>query len=204
MKTLITVPMKDPAASKTRLSGSLTATARINLARLLFERTMTFLKSVAAQSGAELAVVTASAEAADTACAYGFALIGEPKDADLSGAVSQAGRYAKARGYDRLCIIPADLAVPWQGDLLRFLDSRAAVTICPSVDQGTNALLVSPPDAIIFRYGTSSAQRHSEAARSRGLNPILMPLKSLSYDIDSAANLRHAMDEVPILATVYA
>ncbi|MCY4303945.1 MAG: 2-phospho-L-lactate guanylyltransferase [Aestuariivita sp.] len=195
--------MKDPTASKMRLSGTLTNTARAGLARFLFQRTLVFLKPVAVQSGADLAVVTESAEVASIARAHGCVMIDEPKGTDLSGAVSQAGRYAAAQGYNRLCIIPADLAAPWQGDLIRFLHSRAAVTICPSVDLGTNALLVSPPDAIIFRYGISSAQRHGEAAKSRGLTPVFMPLKSLVFDIDNAACLSRAMKEVPILAEVY-
>ena len=55
--TLITVPMKDPAASKTRLAHAISGRERVRLAQLLFRRTLTFLTPFAAEDGIELAVV---------------------------------------------------------------------------------------------------------------------------------------------------
>ena len=199
MRTLITVPMKNPRASKTRLRGALSDPARDRLVRLLYRRTLEFLGPVAGNHGAALAVVTGDTVAADMARTAGFAVIEEPRDTDLSGALTAAGHWAVDRGYDRLCIIPADLAAPLATDMDRLLSSEAAVTVCPSVDRGTNALLLSPPDAIRFRYGPASALRHLEEAQAKGLTAVLLPLDSLSFDIDTSACLTRAMDVVPEL-----
>ncbi|MEM8593149.1 MAG: 2-phospho-L-lactate guanylyltransferase, partial [Pseudomonadota bacterium] len=194
--------MKDPAASKTRLADSLDEGARVRLARLLFKRTLSFLAPIAIKTGVDLSVVTESASAAQLALEHGFAVISEPEDVDLTGAVTAAASWAETHGFQRLCVIPADLAAPMETDLLRLLESPADVTICPSVDLGTNALVVSPPLAMNFHYGPRSSVRHREAAESRGLCPVIMPLESLSFDIDTSACLKRAVAAHPELAVV--
>ena len=57
-KTLIVVPMKDLSASKTRLAGSLSNSARNRLVRLLYQKTLNFLIPIAAIEKVEIAVVT--------------------------------------------------------------------------------------------------------------------------------------------------
>ncbi|MEM9602688.1 MAG: 2-phospho-L-lactate guanylyltransferase [Pseudomonadota bacterium] len=199
-RTLLTVPMKAPSASKTRLAACLSHAERIDLVCLLYQRTLQFLERARPRLKADLSVVTRSAVAADMARAHGCCVIDEPRGADLSGAVSCAADYATAAGYDRLCVLPADLGTPEVDDLVDLLQSPAAVAICPSEDHGTNALVVSPPHAIAFRYGAHSAQRHLVEARSRGLSVDLKPLNSLAYDIDTAVCLDRARVCVPGVA----
>ena len=74
------------------------------------------------------------------------------------------------------------------------------MTICPASDDGTNALLVSPPDALPFLYGPKSAQMHFAAAQERGLAAQFLALDSLSFDIDTNTCLDRALQEVPELA----
>ncbi|MEM7270263.1 MAG: 2-phospho-L-lactate guanylyltransferase [Pseudomonadota bacterium] len=198
-KTLITVPMKDPRAAKTRLGDTLDDGGRRRLARLLYRRTLDFLRPIGRESGAELAVVTGSAEAAQLARGAGFEVIEEDVETTLSEAAGRAAEWASARGFERLCIIPADLAAPDPADVLRLLSHEADVAICPSVDRGTNALLVAPPDAISFRYGPNSATLHLAEAEANGLSAAMMPLESLSFDIDTSACLNRARSEAPEL-----
>lgn len=200
MKTLIVVPMKDPASAKTRLAGDLGAAARKRLVRLLYTRTLDLLAPVAQASGADLAVITRSPQVAALAQAGGVRVMDEPRRSDLNTALKHAAQLALGQGYDRLCVIPADLAAPAPSDLLHLLDSRASVTICPSADQGTNALLLSPPDAIGFRYGPRSALLHRQEAQARGLTTCLLPLDSLSFDIDTSTCLTRAIRAVPDIA----
>ena len=202
MKTLIAVPMKDPALCKTRLADSLSTEARKDLARLLYRRTLDFLAPLAEDGATDVAVVTGEGEAADVARSCGMQVITEDAPGSLINAVETASAWACAQGYDRLCVIPADLVAPIQNDLRRFLNSTAAVTICPSSDQGTNALLVSPPDAISFHYGPRSALAHFSAAERAGLTPVLMPLASLSFDLDHSSCLNRAMTIDPEIKAV--
>ena len=197
---LLVVPMKDPAASKTRLSATLPAGERRRLARLLFRQTLTVLLQTRKSAPFDLAVVTGSEEATAIAQEMGVGVISEGHETTLTGAVSEAADWAAAQGYASLCIVPADLAAPDPRDVERLIttglrDKRAL--ICPSTDLGTNALFVAPPTAMPFAYGPRSATRHLENAERAGLNPALLPLESLRFDIDTSACLERAMREVP-------
>ncbi|MEM9967863.1 MAG: 2-phospho-L-lactate guanylyltransferase [Pseudomonadota bacterium] len=201
-KTLITVPMKDPHASKTRLAGALGRDDRAKLARLLYARTLRFLGSIAAKTGADLAVVTNSSIAAMIAREAGCALIHEAAHSTLSRAASHAAAWATEHGYARLCVIPADLVAPTSDDVITLLRSTANVTICPANDLGTNALLISLPNVLPFCYGRRSSVLHMQAAQARGLSTKVVPLDSLSFDIDSSACLDRAIHQAPELAVV--
>jgi hypothetical protein len=62
--------------------------------------------------------------------------------------------------------------------------------IAESADGGTNALLLSPPDAIPFGFGPRSAAIHEAAARTTGLTAKRLRLPFLSRDLDTPSDLR--------------
>lgn len=202
---LLVVPMKDPSASKTRLSADLSETQRRNLARLLFRRTLEVLQraqQLAQSAPFDLAVVTGSDEPAAIAAELGVGVIDEGRERSLSSAARKAADWAENKGYASLCIIPADLAAPDAADVVRLVASgtqQNRAVICPAMDQGTNALFVSPPTAMAFSYGLKSAISHYRSAEQAGLRPLLMPLDSLQFDIDTSASLEQAFREVPDL-----
>ena len=201
-KTLIVVPMKDISASKTRLAGTLSNRARNKLVRLLYEKTLNFLIPIAAMEKVEIAVVTKCKYAKKIAEKLSIQIIEEPNNLGLSDAILHSAITAKTRGFDRLCVISADLAAPLARDLIAMLNSKAAVTICPSADLGTNALVVSPPDAIPFRYGSRSSLSHLHEANEKGIRARVMKLDSLSFDIDTNKCLARAKRVVPEIAGV--
>lgn len=194
--TLVVVPMKDPAASKTRLSGTLGADRRAELASALLRRTLNLLDGISDRGCFDLAVVTPSDKVARMAAALDVPVIREEREEGLNEALERAARYAVERGYQRLCAIPADLAAPDPEDLLRVIGGtpmEPGVVICPSWDLGTNALVTTPPDIIRFCFGPQSARRHVEAAEAEGLTAVLLPLESLKYDIDTSEDLALAL-----------
>ncbi len=192
-RTLVVVPMKEPRDSKTRLSNALSKVQRFSLARHLFTETLRTLSGCRELVAFDLAVITGSDMSQGIAVSIGVTVIEEEEKRGLSAAGAQAAAWACTRGYERLAIIPGDLASPDPDDLVAFLESEADVTVCPSIDNGTNALLLSPPDAIPFCYGLNSATRHMEAAEHAGLEAVLMALPSLKLDIDTAADLDQAV-----------
>ena len=194
--------MKNLSECKTRLAGSLGKKARSDLARLLYIRTLEFITPLARQFGYDVAVVTRSPDAISIAKEFEIQIIAEPNYGTLSQAARLAGEWANANGYTRLCVIPADLVAPDSEEMIKFLESKALVTICPSVDQGTNALMLSPPNAIEFHYGSMSALAHFNAAKIAGLKPVLMPLASLSFDLDHTDCLHRAYSVVPEIKEV--
>lgn len=199
-RTMIIVPMKDPEASKTRLSNTLNGSARTGLVRLLYRRTLEFLGPFADRPDIALAVVTGSQAAADMATQHGVQVIPEPAGATLSGALELAAAQAEKWGFDRICIIPADLAAPSTKDLDRILDMDGDVVVCPAQDRGTNALLISPPTAICLHYGPQSAVHHIKAAEHAGLRSQVLPCESFRFDIDTGTCLNRAMTTDPELA----
>ncbi|MEM9550938.1 MAG: 2-phospho-L-lactate guanylyltransferase [Pseudomonadota bacterium] len=199
---LVVVPMKDPALSKTRLGPDLDPAARASLARLLLSRTLDLLTDLKAATAFDLAVVTASREVTGLAARKGVAVIRETERPGLNGALATAARHAETHGFRSFCALPADLAAPDPADILRLLSfagEKDTAFVCPSVDRGTNALLVTPPNAMAFRFGAGSARRHLEEAEAQGLTARLLPLESLKYDIDTAAHLARAARRLPEL-----
>ena len=178
---LFIIPMKDPAVAKSRLSEVLPDAVRARLAMALFRRTLGFLAK--AQPGMDVLVVSES-EAIE---AEATGLFLRQQSQGLNNAVTEGAAWAVERGYRAICVLPADLADPSKEDLARLLALGDGVSIAPAHDGGTNALLVSPPDAISFHYGKGSCLAHQRAAE--GLACTIMPLESFRYDIDTSADL---------------
>lgn len=201
--TLIVVPMKDPRLAKSRLEGALDQVERERLAQQLFARTLRLLHDLGAERDTpnfDLAVVTGNSEIAARARRDNVIVIIEPEGTDLSGAIAHAAKFAEQAGYNRICVLPADLATPDPRDIqtLLHLDLGAeGVALCPSRDFGTNALLVSPPNAIDFAFGPHSFYAHRDQAEKEGITPIVMPLESLRWDIDSSEDLTEFLNIVP-------
>lgn len=203
---LVVVPMKDPFASKSRLSEAMSVAQRAALARLLFRQTLRVLQQVQRDwHHFDIAVMTASNAAEEIAANLGVPVLAEGKAGSLSKAADRAAAWAKADGYRALAILPADLAAPEPDDIRRFLSQgrdTGQPVICPSTDMGTNAIMVSPPDAITFAYGPDSALKHQRALEDAGMTPILMPLDSLRFDVDTTACLDEAARQDPAIRSI--
>ena len=68
---------------------------------------------------------------------------------------------------------------------------------------GTNALLMSPADAIAPGFGPGSCERHVDRARARDLEVDVEPVASLALDLDTPEDLRElgaALSDDPGLA----
>ena len=178
---LFIIPMKDPAVAKSRLAEVLPDAVRARLAMALFRRTLGFL--AAAQPEVDVLVVSESDVIEAEATGYFL----RQASSGLNNAVTEGAAWAKLHGYGAICVLPADLADPSAADLARFLTLGVGVSIAPAHDGGTNALLVSPPDAISFHFGKGSSLAHQRAAA--GLACTIMPLESFRYDIDTSADL---------------
>ena len=208
-RRLVVVPMKDPALSKTRLAPALTRDQRDAFARSLFLRTLDLLKDIRCRVGADrfdIAVVTASAAVRRIAGDQGVATIAEDPDQGLNDALLTAARFAARTGYGSLCVLPADLGSPDRRELQSLLVHPAKphrVIACPSMDLGTNALVVAPPDALSFAFGPRSFVRHMRAADALGLDPKMLPLESLKWDIDSTDDLARLLDADPRIAETW-
>ena len=208
MTLAVAILMKDPAEAKTRLRPALGTDARESLALLMFENTLDhFTRAAAAVPDRpwRVGVVTASPRIAAIANARGAETVGEPAPAgnDVGGdskggirdginaAAGAAARWARDAGASSLLVIHADIPTLADDEVAALLAAGRdrAVVIAASRDGGTNALLVSPPDAIGFRFGPGSAAAHEAAARAAGLACARLDLPFLSCDMDTPDDL---------------
>jgi 2-phospho-L-lactate guanylyltransferase (CobY/MobA/RfbA family) len=73
--------------------------------------------------------------------------------------------------------------------LLSHVEDTSAITIAPSPDGGTNALLLHPPDAIPFHFGRNSFAHHSASASEAGFTIRSVTSQGLQTDIDMPQDL---------------
>ena len=99
-----------------------------------------------------------------------------------------------ARGYgaERVLLLPGDCPLLNPREIDRLLGSvpERFVAIVPDRHgTGTNALLLSPPDAIEPAFGEGSAQRHLGLAREAGIDAGIEELPSLGLDLDTPGDI---------------
>nr|WP_233287364.1 hypothetical protein [Bradyrhizobium oropedii] len=144
--------MKDPAESKTRLAGTLTAAQRERMALALFRRAQTVFAMQF--SYFERLVVTPSARIVTEATACNAAALVEESTRGLNSAAQSVFIWAKARGFDRLLIVPADIPVWLRSEVDELLDDgrKYDLVVARAHDGGTNALLIDLVRAERFEF----------------------------------------------------
>jgi 2-phospho-L-lactate guanylyltransferase len=138
-----------------------------------------------------VAVVSRDGRILSLAQAAGATAVDEPRDSGgLNAALDTARqRFPEAR---ELVVLPADLPLALPQEVRRLTEGAAtgpALALVASRDGGTNALALSPPGLIPFRFGPDSARRHEDEARRLGVQPLPLSLPSLHLDIDTPADL---------------
>jgi 2-phospho-L-lactate guanylyltransferase len=65
-----------------------------------------------------------------------------------------------------------------------------AFTIVPAHDHlGSNMIVCSPPDVVPLRFGEDSFYPHLDAARNRGIEPLIVLQPGIGMDIDHPVDL---------------
>ena len=96
---------------------------------------------------------------------------------------------------ERVMFLAGDLPLLRDEELGAFAAASPApgVGIARARDAGTNALLLTPADAIMPSFGsTSSSEVHAAAARASGLAHVVVELPGLTLDVDTVDDARDA------------
>lgn len=174
MSLLVGIPVKPFTVAKARLGSVLDAGSRRRLGRAIAARTAT----CAAETGAEVCIVTGDDGVAAWAHRLGFSVLAEPTGAGLDGA---AGAVALAAP-DDWAVLHADLPLLTSQELTSAL-GHAGPVIAPSHDGGTS--LVKASGSFPFAYGPASFRRH-RAARPTA---TVVTTPGLALDLDTARDL---------------
>ena len=116
-----------------------------------------------------------------------------------TAAVESATQWSCRNGFDRQLVIPGDLPCITREDidtLLSVSPSSPSVVLCPATnDDGTNAILTSPPDALTFRFGQKSFPDYLDQARRRNIPCQVIRLPRLVLDLDTPEDLQTFLEE---------
>jgi 2-phospho-L-lactate/phosphoenolpyruvate guanylyltransferase len=192
MRTIAILPVKSFGAAKQRLSGMLGGGARTALAQAMFSDVLASLRHSRALDA--IAVITADRVAESAAARHGAVTIRDHEESGQSQATALGIRWALENAFERALLVPGDAPLLDPGEIDNLLDRAAqrspAVVIVPDRHgTGTNALLLSPPDAIAPSFGPGSCARHQEAARAAGVELSLEEPPSLVLDVDTPEDL---------------
>ncbi len=189
----VIIPVKGLRGAKQRLAGILNESARGELVLAMLADVLDTLRTVDSISAVH--IVTPDADIAWFAEQNGAHVIAESGGNGLNAAVIQGCSARDIRAARRALILPGDvplataeeIAVVVEAGLRR--DGRR-VTLVPSRDgNGTNAMLLAPPDAIAPCYGLGSFVEHLAAAVARRIDTEVIELPGLASDIDMPADL---------------
>lgn len=186
METVAVLPIKTFARAKHRLAEAVGAPARQELAEAMAGDVLDALAAVP-ELDAVLAV-TAEPRAAAAARAAGAEVVHDPREVGQSAAAVLGIELALQRGAARALLVPGDCPALVPQEVSALLASREAVVIVPDRHgAGTNALLLSPPDAIVPSFGPGSFARHAARGRAAGIAVAEVP--SLGLDVDTPGDL---------------
>jgi 2-phospho-L-lactate guanylyltransferase len=185
------VPVKEQGGAKQRLSGFLPAEQRRALAAAMLEDV---LDALAAAPLAGICLVTLDPFAASIARRIGARVLTDGAQDGHTGAVMAGARMLIAEGHATMLTVPGDIPRITADEVSQLLAAHRAApsfTIAPAHDElGSNAILMSPPDAVKLRFGEDSYFPHLAAARAAGIEPTVVQLPGIGMDIDHPADLR--------------
>jgi 2-phospho-L-lactate guanylyltransferase len=180
------IPVKPLRRGKSRLSKIISAEKRADLNQFLLEHTIRVLNTI--DEIDNILVISRDTAALALARDMGARTVQERGRPGLNTALSRAAEVAKSYETCGILVIPADLPRLSAEDIrtiLAYRNDPPVVVIAPDrKNQGTNVLLVCPPDLIKFSYGKGSFEKHSQAAREAGARLEVCNLPSLELDLD--------------------
>jgi 2-phospho-L-lactate/phosphoenolpyruvate guanylyltransferase len=205
VRTAAVLPVKSFARAKQRLGDAVGSGDREQLAAAMVSDVLAALTAVAQLD--DVVVVTAEPLAAQAAEKAGAAVVHDPEEAGQSAAAGRGIDAALARGAQRALLVPGDCPALDPSEVARLLDRQPqdpSVVIVPDRHgSGTNALLITPPDALAPSFGAGSFARHAALARAAGATVKVCDLPSLGLDVDTPDDLgalRSALDARPATA----
>ncbi len=178
----VIIPVKPFNLAKTRLASILLPQQRADLSRYLLRRTICLAHQVG-----EVVVISTDSEVRQLAKQAGAWALVEAGQG-LNAALQQASEWAMAHGSQTTLILPADLPLLSSSDLSNLValgQQSVAVVIAPCHRQdGTNALLLRPPNLIDFNFGVSSYHKHQQAAEMAGVESLIYQSATIALDLD--------------------
>jgi 2-phospho-L-lactate/phosphoenolpyruvate guanylyltransferase len=189
------LPAKHFESAKQRLSPTLQPGTRRVLVEAMFSDAMLALRRV--PSIDQIFVITSDPVASQIAAGSGTIVI-EDTASSHSEATQLGIARALAMGATRALLVPGDCPLLDPAELEQLLTrpvpERSVLIVPDRHGEGTNALLLTPPDAMPPSFGEGSRQRHTDLAVTHGAVPEVVGLPSLALDIDTPEDLEELVE----------
>jgi len=183
------LPVKRLGAAKQRLATGLDAERRRELAAAMVADVLEAIGD--ARTIERLIVVSGDPVAQELANKAGAEVVSDPEDAGHVEAALAGIARAEVEGAEQVVLLAGDcpLLDPRELDrLLTGVPDRYVGIVPDRHGTGTNALLLSPPNAIVPSFGEGSRDRHVESARATGIPFAIENLPSIELDLDTPAD----------------
>jgi 2-phospho-L-lactate/phosphoenolpyruvate guanylyltransferase len=184
------LPVKRFDAAKQRMAGGIGGERRRELAAAMVADVLEAIGE--ARTVERLIVVSGDPVAQELAAEAGAEVVPDPEDAGHVEAALAGIARAEVEGAERVVLLAGDCPLLDPRELDRLLTGvpGSYVGIVPDRHgTGTNALLLSPPGAIVPAFGEGSRERHVEAARTAGIPFGIEELPSIELDLDTPADV---------------
>jgi 2-phospho-L-lactate/phosphoenolpyruvate guanylyltransferase len=194
--TTAVIPVKRLDAALRRLEGAVGPAERERLAEALFLDLIAKLPR--SRNITDSLIVTADPSVSRQARWLGQKVLEQTEDIGHSEAAIAGVEAAKSAGADRVAMLAADCPMLDIEQLDRHLGRtpQAALIVPDHHGTGTNALVLSPPDAIQPAFGLESCSRHISRARAAGIGFTLERIESLEMDLDTPEDMRDLRDRL--------
>jgi 2-phospho-L-lactate/phosphoenolpyruvate guanylyltransferase len=190
VKAIAVLPVKRFGGAKKRLATGIDAERREALVAAMLEDT---LEAVAGARMVERTiVVTGDPRAQEIVAASTAEVLPDPADEGHVRAALAGIARAEVEGAECVALLPGDCPLLEAKELDRLLTGIPASFVAVVPDRhgtGTNALVLSPPDAIQPAFGEGSCARHVAAAREADIPFAVEELPSLALDLDTPADV---------------
>jgi 2-phospho-L-lactate guanylyltransferase len=187
METVAVLPIKTFARAKHRLAEAVDGDDRRELAEAMAGDVFEALTAVPELAG--VIAVTAEPRAAKLAHQAGAEIVHDPAETGQSAAARLGVEAALRRGAARALLVPGDCPALDPDEVSALLAmTEPVVIVADRHGAGTNALLLSPPDAIEPSFGPGSFARHAGRARAAG-GVAVAEVPSLGLDVDTPGDL---------------
>lgn len=190
MRTLAILPVKTFGHAKQRLEPDVDGARRRALAEAMFADVLVALRRA---GGVERTLVVTADRGAQQLAALEGAEVLDDLERGHNEAARRGIAHALAAGFERALLVPGDCPAldPEELDELlgRAVEPPSAVIVPDRHGTGTNALLLTPPDALPPAFGPGSRERHASGADAVGTWPEVVDVPTLALDVDTPEDL---------------
>lgn len=190
MNATAIVPVKRFDAAKQRLAAGIEDERRRQLVAAMAADVLEAIGD--ARGVARTIVVSGEPAIAELAAAAGAETLPEPFEGGHVEAALAGIARAESDGARAVVLLPGDCPLLDPRELDRLLTGVPTPYVGIVPDRhgtGTNALVLSPPGAIVPAFGAGSRKRHVDLARRAGVPFGVEELASLGLDLDTPADV---------------